>query len=539
MEGTIHKITHEATISPEAEKKETDTDIDIRLPFKTRGSIEFGIGEYGMAWLGNIVLLFGITFLTQNLQNSGNTLFAVITGYASVAAIYAASFYAKRAYSYLSKLLFFNGHIILYYLTLRLYFFQEYPLIKNPAIVLILLIFVTTYFLFLAYKKQSQFQFGFVLLLLLGTGVVSNSTHFLLAITLMISVFSLLMYQRFNWLKMLFFFITLIYFVQLNWLLNNPVITKLPQFRPEHEFGILYLIANAVVFSLLAILPKKEDNSEEIIISAIIWNGLGFTAVMALTVVTYFTKQFIFICGIISLFCLLYSFLLKKKSFLKIAAPLYAIYGFVAMSIFIYGIFLLPKAYLFLAVQSFLVVSVALWFRSRFMVIANIFLFILLLILYLKDPVNDVGTNFAFMLVAFITARVMNWKKERLNLKTDFIRNLYLISGFIMTLISFHHAMPKSYITVSWIAAAIFFFVFGYLIKNIKYRWLAIATLIASAVNLVFVDMKNMEIGFRILIFLVMAVISIAVSIVYTKFVSAKKDQSYLSEKETKKSEIQ
>ena len=135
-------------------------------------------------------------------------------------------------------------------------------------------------------------------------------------------------------------------------------------------------------------------------------------------------------------------------------------------------------------------------------------------------------TNFAFMLVAFITARVMNWKKERLNLKTDFIRNLYLIAGFIMTLISFHHVMPKPYITVSWIAAAILFFVFGYLIKNIKYRWLAIATLIASAINLVFVDMKNMDISFRILIFLVMAVISIAVSIVYTKFVLAGKEQS-------------
>ena len=94
----------------------------------------------------------------------------------------------KKAYSYLSKLLFFNGHIILYYLTLRLYFFQENPVIENPAIVLILLVLVTAYFLFLAYKKKSQFQFGFVLLLLLGSGVVSNSTHFMLAITLVISI---------------------------------------------------------------------------------------------------------------------------------------------------------------------------------------------------------------------------------------------------------------------------------------------------------------------------------------------------------------
>ena len=35
----------------------------------TGQGLESGFGEYGLAWIGNIVLLFGITFLMQYIQN--------------------------------------------------------------------------------------------------------------------------------------------------------------------------------------------------------------------------------------------------------------------------------------------------------------------------------------------------------------------------------------------------------------------------------------------------------------------------------------
>ena len=36
--------------------------------------LESQIGRFGLAWMGNIVLLFGITFLTQYLMNLGHQL---------------------------------------------------------------------------------------------------------------------------------------------------------------------------------------------------------------------------------------------------------------------------------------------------------------------------------------------------------------------------------------------------------------------------------------------------------------------------------
>jgi hypothetical protein len=234
-------------------------------------------------------------------------------------------------------------------------------------------------------------------------------------------------------------------------------------------------------------------------------------------------NNYVPVFGAIAVCCLAYAVILQSRSSLKITASMYALYSFLAMSVAFYGILLLPKAYMLLSLQSLLVVTMALWFRSQFMVVMNSILFMGLIAVYLSTEGNHSPTNFSFMFVALISARIINWKKERLNIKTEYIRNLYLFLGFSMTLIAFYHAFPESYITVSWISAAILFFALGRLMKNIKYRWLAISTLIASAIKLIFVDLSDIDIGFRVLVFLFLAIISITVSILYTKFLIKKK----------------
>jgi len=301
-------------------------------------------------------------------------------------------------------------------------------------------------------------------------------------------------------------------------------VTSKLEFISSPSIGYFYLFATGLLFSLLALIPKKENISDEFVITSIILNGLLFSIVLILVVVTYFSNSYVPVFAGISLVCLIYSIVLQSRSSLKITASMYALYGFMAMSAAFYGILLLPKAYMLLSAQSFLVVSMALWFRSRFIVVMNTMLFLMLLIFYLFTSGNHDATNFSFMLVALLTARFINWQKERLNIKTEHIRNLYLASGFVMTLIAFYHAVPESYITASWICAAILFFIVGRLINNIKYRWLAIATLVASGIKLIFVDLANIDIVFRILMFLLLAIISISVSILYTRYFVRKKE---------------
>ena len=56
-------------------------EFELNLSFSEKGNVESRIGEYGLAWLGNIVLLFGISFLVQYLQDP---LLSALVGFASV-----------------------------------------------------------------------------------------------------------------------------------------------------------------------------------------------------------------------------------------------------------------------------------------------------------------------------------------------------------------------------------------------------------------------------------------------------------------------
>lgn len=501
-----------------------DEGFELKLLSGSEKSIEFRMGEYGMAWLGNIVLLFGITFLVQYLQNSGQQLLSVCCGFLAVAGIYASAWFTRKAFGYLSTLLSYNGHILLFYMTLLLHFAQGRPLISSTFGGVAVLSVVPFILYYRAFRQKSQILAGMALIFLLATGILGNSTGLITGFAALTTILVMFLYERFGWIRMVFLFIFLIYLTHLNGLLGNPLGGNAPELLRSPGTAEFWLIVSGFVFSLLALVPKKETASDDFIITTIVWNGLGFTFLLVLMVISFLPESYVPLMIVISLFCLGYAVLLQTKSPIKIAASMYALYGFLAMSVAFYGLLLFPGAYLLLAIQSLLVVSMALWFRSRFIVVMNALLFILLFVLYLTEKTGTNAINFSFMLVAFITARILNWKKERLQIKTDLIRNIYLVVGFVMTLISFYHAFPKSYITASWILAALLFFLMSRLINNTKYRWLAISALLASAVKLIFVDLKQIDIGVRVLMFLVLAAISITISILYTRFLSRKKD---------------
>uniref|UniRef100_UPI003216A965 hypothetical protein n=1 Tax=uncultured Draconibacterium sp. TaxID=1573823 RepID=UPI003216A965 len=498
--------------------------VEINFPFKPKSSIEFGVGEAGMAWLGNIVLFIGITFLVSYIQNTGTPIIATIVGFIAVAGLYLTSWITRQSYSFLSKLFAFNGHLLIYYFTLRLHFFQASPVIKNETLGLVLLGFVTVALLYKAYRKKSQLMAALVLLMLLTCGIVSNTVNFLAGIAATTALLSIFLYYKFGWLKLTFIFIFLVYLVHVDWLINNPIFGNNPEFISTPENGYWFFILSWIAFSMLALIPHRKEASKEFVIASIVWNGLGFTVILGLIIITYFKENYVPIFVLLSVFCLLFSVILQLHSFIKITASMYVLFGFLSLSVAIYGIFGLPESYSYFALQSLLVVSMALWYRSRFIVIMNTILFLTLMTVYLTQSGNQIQINLSYMLVAFVSARIINWKKQRLNIRTEMVRNLYLIAGFLMTLVTLNYISPTGYITASWIFAAVLFFMVSLLLKKKKYRWLAIAALIASTIRLLFIDMSNIDIGYRVLIFLVLAILSITVSVLYTKYFTKKKE---------------
>ena len=499
---------------------EEDENEEISFKIGQSGDTQYesNIGEYGLAWLGNVVLFFGITFLVEYLRISGYNVISSLFGFISVAGIFGFAYYFRISNPYMARIFNLNGYLLTFYVILKLHFLTADPIIANKAFGLILLLGATGFLLFLSIRKNFTVLTGLSMILLTIIAVVSDTTHLMLPIATLISILGTVFLFRYGWIRLVFLSIFLVYLINLFWLLNNPLMGHPLQVITNPQSGYIYLFLISAVYSLIALIPSNDQNySSTGIIGAIVFNGMGFALLMGLYILSFFSNNYVLPTGIVAIFCISYSIVLKVRSVWKVAPALYALFGFVALTGTIYGIYHFPQAYFLLAIQSLLVVSMAIWFCSKFIVIMNSLMYITLLFVYLTTSAPGDAMNISFSFVALATARILNWKKERLTIKTDFIRNFYLITAFPMVLFTLHQMVPVQFVTLSWAVAAVVYLLLSLLLKNVKYRYMALGTMIAASFYLFLVDLARIELVFRVIALLSLAFISIGISFYYNK----------------------
>ncbi|MCX6290569.1 MAG: hypothetical protein NT126_02240 [Bacteroidetes bacterium] len=480
----------------------------------SHASFESSIGGYGLALVGNIVLLFGIIFLWQYIHHLGHPLYSFLFGYATVAAIFAAAKYLRRIVAKISYMFALVGQLLLFYFTLHLHYYTDTPVVVNQAAGILLLFVVIANQVYHSIKKKSEIYAGIALTMTFITGVVSDTTYFMLSTAVLTAAGSVYFFFRFGWKTTFIISIFLSFSVFIIWVLKNPGLLDVTNLTMHHICN-LYLMACAAAFSMVALFPKKETLSKSFLMSSVLVYGMSFSAVLMFFVFTFFMNSYVILFVAISVFCILFSIILKKFSAWDFSPAFYAMYGFVAISVSAYGLFGLPYVFLLLALQSLLVLAMSLWFRSQMIVGLNAAMFFVLLITYIAISESADVINFSFALVAFLTARFLNLKKQLLKLETNYLRNTYLLVMFIMVLYSLHKALPDQYITLSWTIAAAVFFFFNLVLKNIKYRLMAIFAIISAASRLFLVDLSRISFAYRVIAFLFLALISISISIYY------------------------
>lgn len=484
--------------------------------------IETKIGEYGLALLGSLVLIFGVFFLMIYVRNQGYSTFSRVLGYTITASIFVFAYKIRLSFRHLHSMLNISGFLLLYFITAQLHFFTENPLILQKWFALFIILLVIGIQIYFALIRKSEFQAGLAIVLLLATSLLYNNEAYTLSLITMAVVVSVYLFYKRAWWRLLLVLLLFVYLSLFLWLLNNPFISSEVQIISTQQFLPHFLIACATIFSLITLIKQKGLFPDNVFVLAVILNALGFSFVILLVTVTFFEENYANLFGAISLLCILFSVVLKRKTDRKFAPALYASFGFMALSISVYGYVGLPNAYMLLVLQSLLVVSMALWFRSQLIVVANTLLFILILLVYVSSSSSVNSINLVIVVVAILTARFLNWKKERLALKTDMLRNFYLVSAYVFVLYGLYHAIPDKFVTLSWTVAAAIYFIMSILLQNIKYRWMAIATFLATAIYLFVVDLARVEVGYRVIAFLSLAVISISVSLYYTKKIKNK-----------------
>jgi hypothetical protein len=208
-------------------------------------------------------------------------------------------------------------------------------------------------------------------------------------------------------------------------------------------------------------------------------------------------------------------FWVRRQS--RIATFFYAMTAYAALSVAILKLAAAPAVFVWLSVQSVVVVATAIWFRSRFIVVANFLIYLAIVSGYVVTTERETGISIGFGLVALVSARILNWQKNRLELKTGMMRNAYLLSAFVVFPYAFYHLVPLKYVGLAWIGLALAYYALNVLIQNQKYRWMGHATLLLTACYLVIVATRQFEPVYRVLSFLALGTVLIGVSLLFTR----------------------
>jgi hypothetical protein len=486
---------------------------------------ESKVFEHGLAWIGSAVLLLGMIFTMLFVNNAFGGVASFVLGICSAALTMFLSGMIKKTLSYMAFMFAICAHLLIYYALLRLHFFTDTPVIGNLWIVLFLLMVSIGYLFYKADEAKSQLMGFIAYTLLIMTALFADQTQVTLMLFAVGTGIVIYLLNRNGWETLLILSIFMVYTGHALWLIGNPLCGHPIAAVTAPQFNLFYLLLYGGIYSVVPLLKQKEKISIQAANATIILNSLAFSVMLLLVILTFYSKSFMLIFLGISVLCLIYAIVLNYKIESRFDSFFYVNFGFMALSIAVYGYSNLPGSYLFLAWQSMVVLAIAIWFRSNLIVLMNTLLYSVILLAYLATSPSIDSYNISFTLIAIASARILNWQQSRLELKTDAIRNFYLVITFFVMLFTLYHAVAVDYVTISWGLAAVAYMIMSAILKNVKYRWLAFLTLLAAVVHLFMFDISKMGVGYRIIAFIFVGLTILGVSFYYTKKLKSGKSE--------------
>lgn len=482
--------------------------------------LEFHIGQFWFAKFGIVILAVGIVFLLTFPYKNLPAVLPSLFGYVLAAAIFILAHAWRSSYNLISRYLVGAGLILLFFTTLRLHFFSDSPVVTDRGIELILLSIIVSSNLVVSAKRGSIYLASLSLTMGYITAIVSQQPYSVFAITTIMSLLAVYFKLKFQWPKILIFGIMVTFFTHFLWFLNNPFVGNELELVSSPQSNLLFVLAYMVIFAAGNYLRDKKLPEDNILIISTFLNSFGGYSLFLVLTVTKFGENLAAYHLLASLLFLGLSvaFWIKEKS--KYSTFFYAMFGYAALSVAIISQFKSPTFFIWLSWQSIIVISTAIWFRSKFIIVANFAIYVILFFAYLMMAGRIPTISLSFGLVALLSARILNWKKDRLELKTEMMRNAYLVAAFFVIPYALYHIVPEGYIALSWIGVTSFYFLMSLILKNKKYRWMALLTLLLTVIYVLIIGIVKLDPVLRIASFLVLGIALLAVSVIYTRIKS-------------------
>ena len=515
LEERISRI--EAHLALEEEAREAPRTAAPLTGEQAEDALEFQLGQNWFAKTGIVVLALGIIFLLTFPYESLPPFFPSLVGYFLVAGIVGLSHYWRRTYDQVSRYLLGGGLLLAYFTTLRLTYFGTEPVITSTTGITALLVVVVAVNLTVAARRKSPWLIAQHLTLGYVTALIGEEPWFVFLAVTTVSVVAVGFAIRYRSRALILYSIPVAALTHFLWSINNPLLGNTIQFISSPEINLLFLLVCAAVFGAGGLLLERKEPENLAAIAIPLLNAFSAYGVFLILALGPFAAHAGSWHLAASLLFLALSVVAWVRGEHKYAPFVYAMVGYFALSVAIVTQFGFPNSFIWLCWQSVIVISTAVWFHSRLMIIANFAIFLMIFLGYLVWGGAISAVSISYGVVALLTARILNWQRNRLELKTEYMRNAYLVCALLFNPYALYHTVPSGYVSLSWLALALFYYIASRLLKNRKYRWLALLTTSLTIGYVFIVDMMGFNPTLRIISFLILGSALLAISMIYSR----------------------
>jgi hypothetical protein len=480
--------------------------------------LEYVVGQNWFAGVGVVVLTCGVGFALSLPLPQLPAWAPSLIGYLLTGGLFFAARAGHKTFELVARGLRGAAMALLYLSTLRLFFFGATPVLDiafGPSRMVLLAAVGLN--LVVAWRQPSTSLVILALLTGYLTAAVVNSPWWLFPGLTVLSIVVVATARQRSVPALLFLGIFCGYGAHLLWVMGNPWPGHPVQLATAPAASVIFLLVYAVILGVAPLWRRDEPGEDQLGILTAIFNcAAGYGLFLAHTFLA-FPQEFVPAHLLAALTFLGLAVAFWRRGGSSVSVFFYAMTGYLALTAAILKAFSPPQVFLWLSLQSLLVVATALWFRSRFIVVANFLIFVLVVLGYMFTAEHETGISLVFGLVALLTARILNWKRERLELQTDVMRNAYLVCAFVVFPYALYHLVPRTFVSVAWVGVAVGYYAMNLMVRNLKYRWMGHLTLLLTVLYVVIVGLTQLAPAYRIVSFLVLGTVLLVVSLVFTQ----------------------
>jgi len=513
LEERLQRVERYLGLVPEAEKAPATP----QESEEAEEQLEVRVGQNWFARVGIVLLALGLAFLLTFPYQGLPAVAPSVAGYVLVAGLVILSRYLRQTYDLISKYLMGGGLLVLYFSTLRLAYFSPAPALGEAWLEAVALVIVTGIIAMVAVRRESPYLAAIALASGYCTALTWDQPVFTFTMIVGTAGLTALLQRRFAWPALPSVSIVMAGMTHLLWAVGNPFFGHALEFRQGPEWSLAMLPLYALIFAAGYLRKREETGEQPSEILGAFLNGTLFYGLLLLLSLLAFPASIALWHALASAAFLGLAVVFWTRWKSTYATSVYAMLGYAALSVAIAARVGSASAFVWLCWQSILVVSTAVWFRSRFIVVGNFVVFVIVFLAYLITTGTIGATSASFGLVALLSARILNWQKDRLELKTEMMRNAYLLCALVIFPYALYHTVPPELVSVSWLALSAVYYLFSRLLHLRKYRWMALLTTGLTILYVIFVDLVGLEPAYRIISFLVLGVSLLVISMVYSR----------------------